>query len=97
MKYVCSYCGKSSENIEDIKACEAKHEELRKKKEEAKAKREALHAEFLNDYRVIEEAVKKINDKYSACDFPKIGIYKTTTTDSYLSDSFVNLLSDFLR
>jgi len=97
MKYVCSYCGKTSEDIDVIKACEAKHEELMKKKEEAKAKREALYDEYKADRKAIDELVKKINDKYSACDFPKIGVYETSYRTANLDNIWTDFLGDFLR
>lgn len=97
MKYICSYCGKTSENIDDIKACEAKHEELKKKKEEAKAKRDALYEEYKEDVKKVNDIVKEINDKYSACDFPKLGVYETSIKATNLDRIWTDFLGDFLR
>lgn len=99
MKYICSYCGKTSENIDDIKACEAKHEELKKKKEEAKAKRDALYEEYKEDVKKVNDLVKEINDKYSAYDFPTVGTYTTkySTNGSSVNSLLSSLWSDFLR
>ena len=99
MKYICSYCGKTSENIDEIKSCEEKHEELKKKTEEAKAKRDALYNEYKSDIEKLNKAVKEINDKYSACDFPTVGTYTSrySTKNNYGSDFISSLWSDFLR
>lgn len=99
MKYVCSYCGKISDDIETINACEAKHEELKKKAEEAKAKRETLYSEYKADLEKIDKFVKEINDKYSACDFPKVGTYTTrySNNDKSVNSLLTSLWSDFLR
>lgn len=97
MKYVCSYCGKTSEDIDVIKACETKHEELKKKKEEAKAKRDALYEEYKADRKALDEAINKFNDKYSACDFPKLGIYETSIKSYNLDRVWSDFLGDFLR
>lgn len=99
MKYVCSYCGKTSEDIEAIKACEARHEELKKKAEEAKAKRETLYSEYKADLEKLDKLVKEINDKYSACDFPTVGTYTTkySTYGNPANSLLSSLWSDFLR
>lgn len=99
MKYVCSYCGKTSEDIEAIKACEARHEELKKKEEEAKAKRETLYSEYKADLEKLDKLVKEINDKYSACDFPTVGTYTTrySNNDKSVNSLLSSLWSDFLR
>ena len=99
MKYVCSYCGKTSEDIEEIKACEARHEELKKKTEEARAKREALYSEYKADLEKLDKLVKEINDKYSACDFPTVGTYTTkySTYGNPANSLLSSLWSDFLR
>ena len=99
MKYVCSYCGKISDDIETINACEAKHEELKKKAEEAKTKRETMYSEYKADIESLEKLVKEINDKYSAYDFPTVGTY-TTKYSAYgnpVNSLLSNLWSDFLR
>lgn len=97
MKYVCNYCGKTSDDIDVIRECEAKHEELKKKKEEAKAKRDTLYSEYKEDVKKVNDLVKEINDKYSACDFPKLGIYETSYRTSYLNDVWSDFLGGFLR
>ena len=102
MKYVCSYCGKTSEDLEEIKACEARHEVLKKKTEEARAKRDALYSEYKSDLESLEKLVKEINDKYSACDFPTVGTYTTkySTFDNSANSAnslLSSLWSDFLR
>ena len=99
MKYVCSYCGKTSEDIEAIKACEARHEELKKKAEEAKAKRETLYSEYKADLEKLDKLVKEINDKYSACDFPTVSTYTTrySNNDKSVNSLLSSLWSDFLR
>lgn len=99
MKYVCGYCGKISDDVETIKSCEAKHEELKKKTEEAKTKRDALYSEYKADIEKIDKLVKEINDKYSACDFPTVGTYTTrySTTGKYANSLLSSLWSDFLR
>ena len=99
MKYVCSYCGKISDDIETINACEAKHEELKKKAEEAKTKRETMYSEYKADIESLEKLVKEINDKYSACDFPTVGTYTTrySNNDKTVNSLLSSLWSDFLR
>ena len=99
MKYVCGYCGKISDDVETIKSCEEKHEELKKKTEEAKTKRDALYSEYKADIEKIDKLVKEINDKYSACDFPTVGTYTTrySTTGKYANSLLSSLWSDFLR
>ena len=99
MKYVCSYCGKTSEDIEAIKACEARHEELKKKAEEAKTKRETMYSEYKVDIENLEKLVKEINDKYSAYDFPTVGTYTTkySTYGNPANSLLSSLWSDFLR
>lgn len=99
MKYVCGYCGKTSDDIETIKACEAKHEELKKKAEEAKTKRETMYSEYKVDIENLEKLVKEINDKYSAYDFPTVGTYTTkySTNGSSVNSLLSSLWSDFLR
>ena len=99
MKYVCSYCGKTSEDIEEIKACEARHEELKKKAEEAKAKRETLYSEYKADLEKLDKLVKEINDKYSAYDLPTVGTYTTkySTYGNPANSLLSSLWSDFLR
>ena len=102
MKYVCSYCGKISDDIETINACEAKHEELKKKAEEAKTKRETMYSEYKVDIENLEKLVKEINDKYSAYDFPTVGTYTTkySTFDNSANSAnslLSSLWSDFLR
>ena len=99
MKYVCSYCGKISDDIETINACEAKHEELKKKTEEARAKRDALYSEYKSDLENLEKLVKEINDKYSAYDFPTVGTYTTkySTFGNSANSLLSSLWSDFLR
>lgn len=99
MKYVCSYCGKISDDIETINACEAKHEELKKKAEEAKTKRETMYSEYKVDIENLEKLVKEINDKYSAYDFPTVGTYTTrySNNDKSVNSLLSSLWSDFLR
>ena len=99
MKYVCSYCGKISDDIETINACEAKHEELKKKAEEAKTKRETMYSEYKVDIENLEKLVKEINDKYSAYDFPTVGTYTTrySNNDKTVNSLLSSLWSDFLR
>ena len=99
MKYVCSYCGKISDDIETINACEAKHEELKKKAEEAKTKRETMYSEYKSDLENLEKLVKEINDKYSAYDFPTVGTYTTrySNNDKTVNSLLSSLWSDFLR
>ena len=99
MKYVCSYCGKTSEDIEEIKSCEARHEELKKKTEEARAKRDSLYSEYKADLENLEKLVKEINDKYSAYDFPTVGTYTTkySTYSNPANSLLSSLWSDFLR
>lgn len=99
MKYVCSYCGKISDDIEIINACEAKHEELKKKAEEAKTKRETMYSEYKADLEKLDKLVKEINDKYSACDFPTVGTYTTrySNNDKSVNSLLSSLWSDFLR
>ena len=99
MKYVCSYCGKISDDIETINACEAKHEELKKKAEEAKTKRETMYSEYKADIENLEKLVKEINDKYSAYDFPTVGTYTTrySNNDKSVNSLLSSLWSDFLR
>lgn len=99
MKYVCSYCGKISDDIETINACEAKHEELKKKAEEAKTKRETMYSEYKVDIENLEKLVKEINDKYSAYDFPTVGTYtsKYSTYSNPANSLLSSLWSDFLR
>lgn len=99
MKYVCSYCGKISDDIETINACEAKHEELKKKAEEAKTKRETMYSEYKADIENLEKLVKEINDKYSAYDFPTVGTYTTrySNNDKTVNSLLSSLWSDFLR
>lgn len=99
MKYVCSYCGKIADDIETINACEAKHEELKKKAEEAKTKRETMYSEYKADIENLEKLVKEINDKYSAYDFPTVGTYTTkySTNGSSVNSLLSSLWSDFLR
>ena len=99
MKYVCSYCGKTSEDIDTIKACEAKHEEMKKKAEEAKTKRETMYSEYKVDIENLEKLVKEINDKYSAYDFPTVGTYTTkySTFGNSANSLLSSLWSDFLR
>lgn len=99
MKYVCSYCGKTSEDIEEIKACEVRHEELKKKTEEARAKRETMYSEYKADIENLEKLVKEINDKYSAYDFPTVGTYTTkySTYGNSANSLLSSLWSDFLR
>ena len=99
MKYVCSYCGKISDDIETINACEAKHEELKKKAEEAKTKRETMYSEYKVDIENLEKLVKEINDKYSAYDFPTVGTYTTrySNNDKTVNGLLSSLWSDLLR
>ena len=99
MKYVCSYCRKISDDIETINACEAKHEELKKKAEEAKTKRETMYSEYKADIENLEKLVKEINDKYSAYDFPTVGTYTTrySNNDKTVNSLLSSLWSDFLR
>lgn len=99
MKYVCSYCGKIADDIETINACEAKHEELKKKAEEAKTKRGTMYSEYKEDIKNLEKLAKEINDKYSAYDFPTVGTYTTkySTYGNSANSLLSSLWSDFLR